>query len=188
MDGANNESSLRLGSGQSDIGSFIVAKQQYGSFAGRLEAGYNLRLPGNVEYIETEGGGSGWIDPGDEVMVNGNLIFQSFDFISVAFDTRYMYRGKSKIGPSRTQYYTSEEIIERPELSQLESALFRSDRRVFNSDGHFLSLDPQVILQFGGQMDLVARVDIPLLGANTLFWGNLEPLGNRYSLSLFYRY
>jgi hypothetical protein len=185
---SNGETSLLLGSGQADVTPIFIFKQQYAALAAQAEAGYNFRLANNVQYITTENGGTGWINPGDEVLLNGALMFQSFDFVSLEFNLHYKYRGKSKIGSSRTQYYSMTDILTDPDLAQIRAKLFRDDGRVFDSDGHGISLEPKVMFQLGNNMDVVGRVDVPVMGANTLFWGNLEPLGNTYSLNVFFRY
>jgi len=100
--GGANVQNFLTGTGTTNLGAFVLGHALLGDIT-RLEArvGGVLKFPGIVGYVLEEGGfGNGWLDPGDELLGELNLVFQPTDKLSASVGSTYSVRTSYWMGTS----------------------------------------------------------------------------------------
>ena len=146
---------ILFGRGVYSLHGSVLGKKQLADFAFLAEAGYTVRLPGTVMYVAGVQGQAGRIDFGDEVFLNGAVLWQLpgpvctvgayllFPFVTlplqlldrspeglvIAARARYVYRGETEYGVR----------------GHLDSTI---------TNGWTFDLDPEATLQIGPHCDL----------------------------------
>lgn len=116
--GPGGTSSFLTGTGTTNLGFHVEYSTHIGGpFGLQAHAGYTFRLPSVVGYvIEVDGFGNGWLDPGDEAVVDVTGIVQLSDELAFLASAWYSHRGLYKIGtsgesPFRTVLYPMENTV-----------------------------------------------------------------------------
>jgi len=94
--------SFLTGTGISNLGTFVHGRiTAVDRIRVQLTAGYVAKLPGVVGYVvQPAGFGNGWLDPGDEIRLTGDLTGQIIDQVALGAGAQWSHRGRYEIGVS----------------------------------------------------------------------------------------
>lgn len=106
--------------------------------------------------LEDNGFGLGWLDPGNELLLQGDLLVQVLDDLAFGGSARYSQRGPYGIG-------TKGAGTDAPEL-----------QTIANSDGAFTDIGASVSFEPSTHFEVQARLSSQVLGSDTRLFA---PLG-----------
>jgi hypothetical protein len=100
--GPDQVSSFLTGTGITNVGGHLLGRATVAErLKIRLSAGYVAKLPGVVGYvIQDDGFANGWLDPGDEIRLDGELTGQVLTSLAVSTAARWSRRSAYEIGVS----------------------------------------------------------------------------------------
>ncbi len=155
--GANNTSGFLTGTGITNLGAILHARQQLGSgLALRGCVGYVHKFPQVVGYvIEDEGFGNGWLSAGDETRVGLEVQLQAADAWAVDLGARYSHRAVYRMGNS----------------GQSASSLVLET--IANSTGDFVDTGLGVSFSPNQHFEAGLDLDYQLMGSDTRLFGHL---------------
>jgi len=100
--GPDQTSSFLTGTGITNVGAHLLGRATVADRLGlRLSAGYVAKLPGVVGYVvQDDGFGNGWLDPGDEIRLDGVLTGQILPSLAISTGAIWSHRGVYEMGVS----------------------------------------------------------------------------------------
>lgn len=110
--GPDQVESFLTGTGVTNVGAHLLGRAAVGERLGlRIEAGAIIKPPAIVGYVlQDDGFGNGWLDPGDELRVNGEITGQIVKSLALRTSASWSRRGVYKMGvsgPSTTSHSLS---------------------------------------------------------------------------------
>ncbi len=174
--GAPGSRHLTLGTGTTNTGLTLHAKQRVGPVAAVARAGYVHKFSAVTMWVrDLETGYNGRFKPGDELSTGLHLTIQPIRFAALTAGADYVRRMESAVGAS------SNDISPANDLETIE-----------DSDFEALSASGRVIVQAGENWDLAGGVSIPLMSRNSGLFFPLEDLtqsyGTTFTGSLLFRW
>lgn len=100
--GPNQVESFLTGTGVTNVGAHLLARVDVAGRVGvRGSAGVVAKPPAVVGYVlQDDGFGNGWLDPGDEVRLEGTVVGQLHPLVAMTVGARWSRRGEYQMGVS----------------------------------------------------------------------------------------
>lgn len=159
--GSLGQNHIILGTGTTDLGVMVLAKQQLPFSAVHARAGYVRKFSDIVQYVfdETNGGGlNGRFKLGDEVVLGAGAIIQpeiplgdrTTGLLGLALDAQYSLRQDAKIGP------TSDDLFGGSDLDTLP-----------DTGGSYFDVSARLLVEPTTNWTLSAGAVIPVMSQNS---------------------
>jgi hypothetical protein len=155
--GPSSTSGFLTGTGVTNLGLFLHFRHRIlERTALTLQAGQVFKFPAIVGYVlEEDGWGLGWLDPGDESLLLGELSAQVLGDLSVSATCRYSYRGVYAMG-------TKGPGTDAPDLDPLAG-----------SNGAFLDVGGSLSYEPTRHLEFAALASAQILGPDTRLFASL---------------
>lgn len=179
--GAAGQPHIVLGTGTTDIGGMVLAKQTLPFSAVNVRVGYIHKFSDVVQYVfdETNGGGlNGRFKPGDDIILGGGVIVQpgipvpkkwtkytggkTVGLVGLAVDAQYTIRDSAMVGKTSNGFL--------PGIGDCKNDLGETEpcmKDVADSDGEYFDLFPRLLIEPTGNWTLALGAQIPLLSRNS---------------------
>lgn len=149
--GPENIESFLTGTGITNLGAFAQGRYRFGNLL-RVDAaaGYIRKFPGIVGYVvQTDGFGNGWLDPGDDLRIDGAVTTQVAPRIAVSSGLHSSFRQTYRIGVAGPD-------APRPTLGPIAGTA-----------GHFVDGWAGLSVALKQNFEVAARMEVDLLGSDT---------------------
>ena len=168
--GAPGNRALPKGTGTTNVGIHLHAKQRFGPVAAVVRAGYVHKFSGITMWVrDVEGplGLNGRFKPGDEISAAGRLIVQPIRFVALEGGAEYISRGPSAIGP------TSDGVSPGDDVETIE-----------DSDFEALNATVRLLVEPSVNWDFIVGASIPVMSRNSGVFYPLEDLSQSYGTTI----
>ena len=185
------------GTGTTDVELAYIGRWQFWKYLSLgWSAGYNIRLPGPVQYILDRNTSitNAWLDLGDEIHAELDII-GGMKYISVQVNARYTYRMASSLAipefRAETVRWTdpatgdehSEEFLLFNGAEYKEWDTLSPTGQYTSSAGYMFTITPRIIIRPLEWLDVVLFAQIHLAGKNSIYITNKD--GNNNTIDNF---
>ena len=168
--GAPGDRHMPLGTGTTNAGLHLHAKQRVGPVAAALRVGYVYKFSAVTMWVrDLEGplGLNGRFKPGNEITAGGRLILQPIQWVALEGGADYVSRENAAVGP------TSDEVSPGEDLVEMRDTEFEA----LNASARLL-IEPSVNWTF------VVGAQVPVMSRNSQAFMPLEDLSQSYGTTI----
>lgn len=168
--GAPGNRHLPLGTGTTNAGVYLHAKQRVGPVAAVLHGGYTHKFSAVTMWVrDLEGplGLNGRFKPGDEIRAGGRLVVQPLALVALEGGADYVSRMPSAIGASSNHVSPGDGLVE-----------------IRGSDFEALHANVRLLVEPGVNWDFALGASIPVMSRNSGVFFPLEDLSESFGTTL----
>ncbi len=175
--GAPGDRALLLGTGTTNAGLKVIAKQRVGPVAVVANAGYTHKFSAVTMYLRDDqaNGLNGRFKPGDELTAGAHVIVQPLRLVAADLGADYVNRSNASAGHSASGWNPGADLQTIPD-----------------SGFEALNVSAKGIVQLSQNWDVVGGASFPVMSKNSDYWFPMEDLSQSYGLTvtgaLFFRW
>lgn len=169
--GAPGNRHIALGTGTTNLGMYVAAKQRLGPVAAVLRGGYVHKFSGTNMWVRDIDaptiGLNGRFKPGDEIVASGNLIVQPIDLIAVTGGAEYISRLPASVGATSNEVSPGEGLVE-----------------IEGTDFEAINANVRLLVEPSVNWDFAVGASVPVMSRNSGALFPLEDLTESYGTTI----